>query len=441
MDALNILVLHRLGDPEQASAFLRHHVFSLSLAKSSHNILYHDVHLPLPKWVQDLNFHAIILDVTFLCIRWTQEEYFTNQKLAYEFVKHSDAIKIALPQDEYDCNELLDDWMCEWKIDTVISVIPNHWDVLYPNYHSRGEILLGYTGYINESLIDMPRIPFEKRSIGIGYRARKLPPYFGRLGENKWTIGRDVANCSIRYGINTDIVVGSAGALIGNAWLDFINNSRFTLGANSGSSLIDPVGDIQRRVREYLIENPVADFEEVEQACFAGLDGKYAFTAISPRILEAGLLESCQILVDGEYSNLLKPWEHYIPIKPDASDFADVVKAMSDSRLVEELSVNCRHAILDIPALRYTSCAQEVTNLIYKHLAKRYVVSDATVISAAILRYKSEVLPLYQRVWTRAKFRRSLVLAVDRFPSISQVVRKSRSKWNNFKTQQRVQNS
>jgi hypothetical protein len=439
MDVLNILVLHRLGDPDQASAFLKHHIFSLSLAKASHNILYHDVHLPLPKWVQDLNFHAIILDVTFLCIRWTSEDRFAIQKLAYEFVKYSDAVKIALPQDEYDCNELLDNWMCEWRVDAVVSVISNHWNILYPKYHLQGEILLGYTGYVDESLIDKPRIAFAKRSIGIGYRARKLPPYFGRIGENKWTIGRDVANCSIRSGIHTDIVLGQDGTLIGDAWLDFINNSKFTLGANSGSSLLDPVGDIQRRVRSYLLENPNAEFGEVEKACFPGLDGKYAFTAISPRILEAGMLESCQILVEGDYSNILKAWEHYIPIKPDASDFDVVTKAMADLGMVNELIANCRRAILDMPALRYQSHAQDITNLIYKHLGKRKVVSDTLLISAAITRYKYEVQPLYQRQWLKAKFRRALVHAVDNYPNLSRVVRKSHSKWRNIMVPNRIQ--
>jgi hypothetical protein len=75
---------------------------------------------------------------------------------------------------------------------------------------------------------------------------------------------------------------------------------------------------------------PDAPFEEVEKNCFPGLDGKYNFTAISPRVLEAAMLGSAQILVDGEYSGIVKPGEHFIPIRPDASNFPEVLDAMAD---------------------------------------------------------------------------------------------------------------
>jgi hypothetical protein len=69
----------------------------------------------------------------------------------YAFVAESDAVKLAFPQDEYDCHQLLDDWMYDWKVDVVFSVIASGWDVLYPRYHRVGDIRLGYTGYIDEA--------------------------------------------------------------------------------------------------------------------------------------------------------------------------------------------------------------------------------------------------------------------------------------------------
>ena len=74
--------------------------------------------------------------------------------------------------------------------------------------------------------------------------------------------------------------------------------------------------------------------EEVEQQCFPGLEGHFQMTAISPRVLEAALLESCQILVEGDYSGLVQPWEHFIPIRSDASDFQEVQEAMKAEGLI-----------------------------------------------------------------------------------------------------------
>ena len=341
MERLNILVLHSLGHPETASHFLRKHVFFLRTYSPDHNYVYHDAALPLPQYVSEAVFDAIILDVTFLWKRWASPQQFLLFKNLYDFVKYSDSVKIAFPQDEYDCNEILDDWMCDWRVDVVFSVISSNQDILYPQYHKIGEIKLGYTGYVDESLVCMERKLFSEREIDLGYRAKKLPPYFGRIGETKWTIGRDVVCQCRNRDLKIDIVLGEHGTLFGRDWLDFINNCKFTLGTNSGSSLLDPRGDIQRRVKAYLAKFPAASFEEVEEHCFKGLDGRHSFTAISPRVLEAAVLDSCQILVVGAYSGMVQPWEHYIPIGDDASNFIDVLQAMQDRSLVLRLIKNC----------------------------------------------------------------------------------------------------
>lgn len=45
-----------------------------------------------------------------------------------------------MPQDDYDYAEVLDSWMVDWKIDRVYTVIPDHWNVLYPKYIFSGDI-------------------------------------------------------------------------------------------------------------------------------------------------------------------------------------------------------------------------------------------------------------------------------------------------------------
>jgi hypothetical protein len=416
MDRLNILVLHSLGDPSRAADFLVKHVFCLHRNLQNHNYLYHDVALDLPEYVKDTVFHAIILDVTLLCHRWAQPESFARLKTAYDFVRQSDAIKIALPQDEYDCNALLDDWMCEWRVDVVVSVIAKHWDVLYPKYSKIGRIDLGYTGYVDESLLNFDLKPWPERRIDIGYRAKKLPPYFGRLGETKWRIGSAVEAVARTHGFATDIVLGDKGTLLGRKWLDFINDSKFTLGANSGSSLLDPRGEIQWGMREYLKEYPNATFEEVEEKFFKGLDGRYELTAISPRVLEAAVLNSCQILVEGDYSGIIRPWEHYIPIRADASDFDTVAAAMRDHALVTQLTVNCRATILDSKDLRYSTKAERLIGVVAANLDQRNVQSPSVAVEAVIKRYQEEMPRRYARKWKTQNLKQNVRAALDNHP-------------------------
>jgi hypothetical protein len=426
MGKLNILVLHSLGNPKLAPRFLAKHVFSLQENFPEHNYLYHDAALAIPEYVKQTRFDAILLDVTFLCARWAGGAYFKKRLADYAFVANSDAVKVAFPQDEYDCHQLLDDWMCDWKVDVVFSVIASGWDVLYPRYHLVGDIRLGYTGYIDETLLNWAPKALEDRPIDIGYRARKLPPYFGRLGENKWTIGRDVAARGRDARLRVDIELGDQGTLLGNAWLNFIGNSKFTLGANSGSSLLDPTGSIQRSVRSYLASHRDASFEEVEKNCFPALDGKYSFTAISPRVLEAALLGSAQILVDGEYSGIVKPGEHFIPIRRDASNFPEVLDAMADRPLVEGMIRRCREAVLSVDALRYKNKARMILNLVREMTAHKRPGSNGDKVRQVIARYASEMQPKYQSCWRRQNYRARLVKALAPYPRLHQMLRSAK---------------
>jgi len=408
MERLNILVLHRFGHPDLAPAFLGGHVFSLRHYFPEHHYIYHDVHLPLPNFVKETAFDAIILDVTLLCIRWAPDRVRQKFFSDYDFVRSSPAVKIALPQDEYDSHRVLDEWMCDWEVDMVVSVISSHREVLYPRFHQKGRILSGYTAYVDDRLLSIAAKPFDRRSIDIGYRSRKLPPYFGRIGEEKWRIGELVKERGAGSQLKIDISLGEKGMLQGAAWFDFINECRFTLGANSGSSLLDPDGEIQRSVRAFLAGNPEAGFEEVEKNCFPGEDGRYRFTAISPRVLEAALLESCQILVDGEYSRLIEPGVHYIPIRADASNFDEVVEAMADRGRVDAMIRDCRAAILDCKELRASEQARILIEQIRRCLPGM-PIAERDRGAAISARYAEEMEGKYRRfrrtAWMAGKVR------------------------------------
>ena len=60
------------------------------------------------------------------------------------------------------------------------------------------------TGYVDESLLGLSVPDPATRPIDIGYRARKLPAWLGELAQEKWNIGRRVAEDAPRFGLTID---------------------------------------------------------------------------------------------------------------------------------------------------------------------------------------------------------------------------------------------
>jgi hypothetical protein len=162
----------------------------------------------------------------------------------------------------------------------------------------------------------------------------------------------------------------------------------------------------------------------VAEHCFPSEDERHGdFTAISPRALEAALLRSAQILVEGDYSGLLTPWDHYLPIKPDASDFDTVRRSMADVGEVESMIERCREAIADCTALRYSVKAREIVKLIHDKYRGPDVDSEAFGRTANLIEKYEKDLRLKKKLlwaWSDIKQR------VGSFPVVGKALRKGR---------------
>jgi hypothetical protein len=421
-EKLNILVLHWLRDPKEARDVLLKLVFFLKKYKPEHNYLYHDVSLPMPEYFKDFKFDAIILDVTLLCLRYPyHKKYFDFFMKNFDFIKNSDAVKIAFPQDDYDCSEILDNWMVDWGIDLVISPLADNPDIgeIYRKYSQIGKIELGYTGYIDNDFFDLKNkvMPFEKRKVDICYRARKLPPYFGKIGELKWRIADIVKEKTKKYDLITDISYREKDTIIGKKWYEFLGNSKFTLGSLSGSSLIDPKGEIQEKVKEYCSKKPDYTYEEVEQLFYPGMD-KYNFTAISPRNIEAAFTLTGQILVEGPYSGILEPWVDYIPLKPDGSNYNEVYQAMVDKKFATQVIQNCYAKIVETKDLYYETVANKIINFIYEYKTKKHFQpeNNELMFNNLLEKYNREMRLKYKAYFNYLRLRKKVSAIFDLFP-------------------------
>jgi hypothetical protein len=224
-------------------------------------------------------------------------------------------------------------------IDVLYSVAPpSAFDAIYGERLPQTEILPTLTGYVPASLVGRATTPLEARPVDVGYRGRSLPYWTGRLGYEKVEIGRAFAARCETLGLRCDIDWREGGRLYGDSWNRFLSACRATLASESGSSLVDFDGSIEAAVRTYLLEHPSADYLEVERAVLDRLPPGPAVNAASPRLFEAAALRTALVCFPGEYSGVVRPWEHYIPLEKDFSNVEDVAAHIRDDAFVAELT-------------------------------------------------------------------------------------------------------
>lgn len=407
MSKFNVLVLHRMGDPRYRRETVRSLEYMIPECRPDLNCIVHDSDLPFPDYLKDIDYQLIVLGPTFLCNRYDSTE-FNKAKTAYAFIKEAQACKIALPQDDYDCSAILDEWMVDWNVDCIYTVCPEHWVILYPRSIKKIDIRLGYTGYISDKWIDAWKSPKTNsfRKVDVSYRASKLGTNFGRTGQLKWEIAdRFKSALKGRSSLEIDISIEQKDLIPGAKWHEFLVNSKFCLATPSGSSLLDPYGNIRNCVNKYSAIKLNAAFHEFERKCFQGEDGKYNFVAISPRNIEAALAETVQIATPSRYSDLMSPDEHYIPLDEDCGNIYEVLQMMKDESLILNMKRQCKEAFLSEPRLRQKNIVNEIIEVAKNHVTKKnLVVRNQTVIDQLFNRYRSEINEIAALFWKRKYF-------------------------------------
>lgn len=316
---------------------------------SNHNV--HYLNSRLPSSIQGIRqsdeYDIIIFSTLFFSRRTNKDDLLADFK-AVNWLKSISAVKVATPQDEYINSKYVNDFIDEFNVKLVFSVQPeNVWSQVYPRALQRGfEIKRILTGYIDDEVADRfsrnNKWADTKRHIDIGYRTTGLPPaWYGRHAMLKAQIADEflVACCNSK--LILDINPSESGTISNDSWYDFLGNCRYTIGTEGGTSILDYDGSIKSVTESYLKSCPNATFTEIERHCFPNKDGQFPGYALSPRHLEACLTRTAQILVKGEYSGVLKPWVHYIPLEKDFSNIAEVISLLNNEEIRLDLVNRC----------------------------------------------------------------------------------------------------
>ena len=365
MRRLSVLVLY--NDTALGTAYVMEHVSSIG--RHSRNLVHY---LPATRRVArgDIleRYDAIIIHFS---VRLPFEDLL-DPELAIAIAGFR-GVKIAMPQDEYDLPLITTRRLIELGIDTVFTTVPERCRAaFYPPAAVRGiDFHSCMTGYADENhSIENYARSLDQRGIAIVYRGRRLPVWYGALANDKATIGLKMRNECLARGIAHDIHVEEEARILGSDWYRFLGSARAMLASESGSNVVDPVGLIRAQCQRLARLQPGICQDEIYRRAVAPYDGRVVMNQIAPKIFEAVRLRTCLVLLEGEWSGVLRP-EHYIALRKDWRNIDEVLAAVLDDSLVAAMTSRAYADLIQSGKFSYARLIERIDDAIDAVLARR----------------------------------------------------------------------
>ena len=354
--ALKILILHRLGPQESWSENVADLEMAFPRYAIEHDYIIHDASFKLPSYIKNYPFDLIILNSSFLCNVFTRKRTRFTYKY-FSFLSESDAFKVALPQDDYYCSDVLDRLLIDFDINLLVTVLPQHVSQLLPLFSSSSrKIIKGYTGYLSERMIKNANkfyIERSKRDFDLVYRASSNPSFPNKLAYLKANLGRIIEH-NINKKYHVDINPPKNDFLNGLDWWSFLANARVTLGSNSGSDFIIR----NHNCEQYLTNKKISNEKKISYIDHE--DKNKNMTALSPRNIEAAILGTTQSIVSGDYGGLFIAGEDYFELDDGLAKVDELNHFLGDYELQERLAASAKEKILDTKELRIESLIENI---------------------------------------------------------------------------------
>lgn len=426
---MQVLIIYQLNSKNDRNTIIEH-LYSFKKYRKDISFHYLNVFGSIPFYIKYFKYDAVILHYTYLA----DERFLSDDKPWKNKINGLSEIsgyKVMIPQDEYDHTERLWELCKTAQIKEIYSCFTSKDDIkkAYPVQEvGSAKVYSVFTGYVDENAIietsDNIR-PYKERPIDIGYRARKLPAYFGKHGQLKYELvelfSNVLENSDFKYDIsNTNQSLSNENpnlVKLGNKWYEFLLNCKAFIGCEGGSSLLDVDGTIKQRVIEYSNEHPNASFEEIESECFPGIDFNIRCFAISPRHFEAALCKTLQILVEGEYGGVFKPWEHYIPLKRDFSNLSEILAIARDSEKCQKIIDNAYRDIVLSQKYTYSNFVSLIIDNIKQNTMSNTMPNKTFVFFAKLLDFRNNNYWRYEKVkhYTKYSFQLFMDILLKKF--------------------------
>lgn len=308
-------------------------------------------------------------------------------------------LKALFIQDEYDNTHRAWHWIKRLGITVVFSSVPQaSMAQVYPPEEFPGvRFVSNLTGFAPDALTAVPPYPPpSQRPMKIGYRGRSLPIRYGALGQDKVDVGRIVKKYCEARGIAHDIAWDEENRVYGDAWYAFIASCRAVLGSESGSNVFDWDGALSTKIGEYRKQHPRASDQDVYAAVIAPLEMPGLMNQVSPRVFEAIACRTPLILFDGQYSGVVQPYRHFIPLRRDGSNMDEVIALLRDDKDMDAMAERAYADVLASGRFSHRAFVQMVDDEIAEARARQGLSR-----SARPSRPAANIRPLVSRSWPK----------------------------------------
>lgn len=352
---LNVLLLCNRPVQNADASTITDHLDAL--ISCGHNVLELSFLRNLPSRLNLNRFDVIVIHYS-IALGYMSDHYIspvTRQKIAL-----FKGLKVVFIQDEYRSIDSVLKILAELDVHLLFTCIPtDEIEKVYPAAVLPHMVKLNtLTGYVPKNLLSWPQQPTAQRFIDVGYRTRKPPFWLGELGYEKWTIADRFQDAAKATGLQLDLSYDESARIYGAKWTEFVASCKAMLGVESGASVFDFEGTLQQRVDKFVSENPDATFQDVHEQFLTPFEGLIRHNQISPRCFEAAALRTVMVLYEGEYSGILKPWRHFIPLKKDFSNFDVVAQMLSNVDDLQKMADVTYNEIALNPVYSYESFGQ-----------------------------------------------------------------------------------
>lgn len=279
--------------------------------------------------------------------------------------------RVLLTQDEYTFSSRIDELAIRAKVDSIWTVVPENLDKLFPKSFIDGvRFERCLTGYVDDEVVAKSRQfskSYSARTTDLGQRVSELSLIFGVLGKRKSEIAIVLAAEFKSRGFRVDVSTDSTDVLLGDEWLGFLGDTRFTVSRKGGSSIADRSGFMFESLERVQVLAPSLP-EAVKKKFTSKRDVLFgSWAAESPRLFEAASMGVCQILEEDIYLNGdMKPWVHYVPLASDFSNLDEIFEFISRDERVIRVVDAARKLLVESGKYSYRSFVQA---FLFKELA------------------------------------------------------------------------
>ena len=159
-------------------------------------------------------------------------------------------------------------------------------------------------------------------------------------------------------GLKLDLEVAENKRIYGERRYRFLGDCKAVIGVEAGVSIFDLEDQARLACEDYLARSPTPRSTNCREKCCTR--GRTTFlTARSAPGTSRPPPCCCQILYEGDYSGVLKPMVHYIPLKKDFSNFDHVISMYRDASLRKELTENSYRDLIASGKYTYRQCVED----------------------------------------------------------------------------------